>query len=347
MDGLDVFRQAVAEQMSRRYGRTVTRAEVIAVPGVQAALRYVHLELRARGRRVLYPVGLEFPGGVALAPSPPSATGPYRITRADDGTYKPFLDVDALRDWTDVGAVVLSRPHNPTGRDWSTAELTALAEAASARGALLVLDETCAPPVAPITLRDQPPIDAGNVVHLFSLSKLGLAGERVGIAVARPAVIDVLARMQRQLVIQPPKAGQYLGLRLLRTLSERPELRKAVVTQYQERWEAAHRAFAGIGAPGVRLMAWEGGLFLWMEWDGPPSDLDVVDVLLGEGIAAMPGSALFVPGDGAAERPHALRWGLGAPADAVAGAVRRAVSIIAQARGVPAGSGEPAGGAGV
>jgi DNA-binding transcriptional MocR family regulator len=102
--------------------------------------------------------------------------------------------------------------------------------------------------------------------------------------------------MQRQLVIQAPKAGQYLGLRLLRTLASWPGLRKAVVTQYQDCWETARHAFDEIGAAGVRLAGWEGGLFLWLEWYGPPSDLDVMDAMCREGIGVMPGSALFVPG---------------------------------------------------
>ncbi|MGH3851341.1 MAG: aminotransferase class I/II-fold pyridoxal phosphate-dependent enzyme, partial [Pseudonocardiaceae bacterium] len=258
LDGLDGFREEIAGLMSERYGRQVCRAEVIAVPGIQAALHYLHRWLAAQGRRALYPIGLEFAGAVDRTSLNHPAVGPYTMATADNGTWRPIIDVTAIRDWSGVGAVILSRPHSPTGRDWSIGELTALAAAAADYDALFVLDETCAPPLAPITEEDRPPVDAPNVVRLFSMSKLGLAGERVGVVVASAEVVAELSRLQRSFIIQPPKVGQFLTMRLLRAFRAQPSLHEMVVSAYRLRWAAGRGAIEEVGLPGLRVTKWEG-----------------------------------------------------------------------------------------
>ncbi|MGH3866620.1 MAG: aminotransferase class I/II-fold pyridoxal phosphate-dependent enzyme [Pseudonocardiaceae bacterium] len=333
LDGLDEFREEIAGLMSEQYGRRVCRAEVIAVPGIQAALRYLHRWLTAQGRRALYPIGLEFAGAVDRTSPHHPAVGPYTMVAADDGTWRPVIDVTAIRDWSGVGAVILSRPHSPTGRDWSTGELTALAAEAADCDALLVLDETYAPPFAPITEEDRPPVDAPNVVRLFSMSKLGLAGERVGVVVASAEVVTALSRLQRSFIIQPPKVGQFLTMRLLRAFRAQPSLREMVVSAYRLRWEAGRGAVEEVGVSGLRVAEWEGGLFLWMEWNGAPTDREVADALLAQDIAVMPGTALVVLRESrSASHPQGLRIGLGAPPEAVALAARAAAAFVSAYR---------------
>ncbi|MGH3853342.1 MAG: aminotransferase class I/II-fold pyridoxal phosphate-dependent enzyme [Pseudonocardiaceae bacterium] len=333
LDGLDGFREEIAGLMSERYGRQVCRAEVIAVPGIQAALHYLHRWLAAQGRRALYPIGLEFAGAVDRTSLNHPAVGPYTMATADNGTWRPIIDVTAIRDWSGVGAVILSRPHSPTGRDWSIGELTALAAAAADYDALFVLDETCAPPLAPITEEDRPPVDAPNVVRLFSMSKLGLAGERVGVVVASAEVVAELSRLQRSFIIQPPKVGQFLTMRLLRAFRAQPSLHEMVVSAYRLRWAAGRGAIEEVGLPGLRVTKWEGGLFLWMEWNGGPSDVEVAEALLAQDIAVMPGTALVVvPERRSISHPQGLRIGLGAPPEAVALAARAAATFVSAYR---------------
>ncbi len=298
MDGLDGLRDQVTGLMTELYRRPVTRAEVLAVPGVQAALRYVHRWLAVRGRRALYPIGLEFPGGVDRTATLAPAVGPYTTVLAADGTSRPVLDVSAIEDWAGVGAVILSRPHSPTGHDWGLAEL-----------------------------------GAPNVVHLFSMSKLGLAGERVGFAVAAPDILRELARLQRSFIIQPPKTGQYLAAYLLRELRSSPEVRDVMVRAYRDRWESCRGLLRELAVPGLRVGRWEGGLFLWLEWDDGPDDRDVAEILLAEGIALLPGTAMVVAaGHPSLRRLRGLRVGLGAPPEAVARAARAAATVLARLR---------------
>jgi len=328
LDGLNSFREEIADLMSTRYGRPVSTSEVIAVPGVQVALHYLHAWLSARKQRALYPIGLEFPGAVDRTARKPPAVGSYRSAEGQQGIWSAVLNPAELQDWTDVGAVILSRPHSPTGRDWNPEELSSLAETAARHEAVLVLDETYAPPFAPITLIDQPLVDAPNVVRLFSMSKLGLAGERVGVIVAKPELVRELIGLQRSFIIQPPKMGQYLTSYLIKGFYQHPELREKIVKSYQDRWQAGFTAIKEIGYPGIRVSGWEGGLFLWLEWDHGASDLEVTETLLGEGIAVMPGAALFISPD-SNNYPRAIRIGLGgtpAQISTVASAVAKAIS---------------------
>src|SRR5205823_12521700 len=72
-DGLLPLREAFAARCSADFGRTVGLEEVVVVPGAQAGLRYLQALLRHEGRRILYPVGFEFPGSLdLLTPWPPS-----------------------------------------------------------------------------------------------------------------------------------------------------------------------------------------------------------------------------------------------------------------------------------
>jgi valine--pyruvate aminotransferase len=335
LDGLERFRDEIAGVMAAAYGRPVSRGEVLATAGVQAALRYVHRWLARDRRRALYPMAIEFPGCIdPTAPLPP-AVGPYRTeTAGSPGVCRPVLEAGVSQDWDGVGAAILSCPHSPTGRNWDSGELAALAAAAADHDALLVLDETYAPPFAPVAAEPRPPVDAPNVVHLFSLSKLGLAGERVGVAVAHADVIRELARLQRSFIIQPPKAGQFLALRLLRAFRSDPELRISLVDAYRHRWERCRATLAELAVPGLRIGRWEGGVFAWLEWDDHPDDVKVIQDLLAKGIAVAPGSALKVaPEHPSVKRLQGLRIGLGAPVEALETAVGAAGAAVAAGRG--------------
>src|SRR3954466_9715395 len=63
-DGLLPLREAFATRCSADFGRAVVLEEIVVVPGAQAGLRYLQELVRNEGRRLLYPVGFEFPGSV-------------------------------------------------------------------------------------------------------------------------------------------------------------------------------------------------------------------------------------------------------------------------------------------
>ncbi|WP_405010610.1 aminotransferase class I/II-fold pyridoxal phosphate-dependent enzyme [Kitasatospora sp. NBC_01539] len=132
-------RELVARWYRRRHGVAVDPEWVLLLPfGPSTALRLLLAAAapRLRGRAAAGVVP-EW-GGFARVCA--AAGVPFRtaaLVREGDGLRLPLEALAASRP----GAVLLSSPHNPTGRLWSAAEVRALAELAAAEDGLLVSDE--------------------------------------------------------------------------------------------------------------------------------------------------------------------------------------------------------------
>jgi cobalamin biosynthetic protein CobC len=146
---------------------------VSAAPGTQILLPCVAALVPPGNAAVLAPTYAEHARVARLAG--------HRVTQVDDV-------------WRLAGAdlALLANPNNPDGRLLGRSELLAVADALRARGGLLVVDEAfmdVAP--APASLAGE--VGRGNLVVLRSFGKFyGLAGLRLGFALAAP---DVAARL--------------------------------------------------------------------------------------------------------------------------------------------------------
>ena len=328
LDGLPRLIKAFADRCTNDFGHPIATEQVIVTPGVQAALRYIHEFIRQQGCRILYPLGLEFIGAIDPLSDHPPAIGQYVSSAKGMGTSKISFDPTSL-DWQNVGAVILSHPHNPTGRLWSTDELKILASTAERNDAWLVLDETYALPFAPLITGGNTQMDASNVIHLYSFSKVGLAAERVGIVVAPIEITDILRDIQRRSIIQSPKLGQHLALALLEIFENDPHLASCFGRLYRERWELCRVVMqrGKILNKHLRIAEWEGGPFLWCEWEGLPASETIFWDLLDAGVAVTPAAALRVdPSCQDEPQPTGIRIGLGAPIENL----ERGVEIIAR-----------------
>jgi cobalamin biosynthetic protein CobC len=107
--------------------------------------------------------------------------------------------VAAIRDLGAAGnaeLVIVTNPNNPDGRLFAKGDLLELAKALTARGGVLVVDEAFMD-VAPRGESLAPEIARGNIVVLRSFGKFfGLAGVRLGFALAAPVLA---ARLSAQL----------------------------------------------------------------------------------------------------------------------------------------------------
>lgn len=135
--------------------------------------------------------------------------------QAENGFAYPLAGVlNALAEDPErrIKLVYVCSPNNPTGQVVAPAVLTHLLAATRDR-ALLVVDEAyqefAAAPSALSRLRDAP-----NLVVLRTLSKAhGLAGERLGIAVAAPEIIALLQKIMAPYPL--PQSSVRLGLAAL------------------------------------------------------------------------------------------------------------------------------------
>jgi len=167
---------ALATVAAIAYGAP-SEAHVVPAPGTQILLPLV-AGLIVRGRAaVLTPTYREHARAAALA----------------GHLVVDIPDIDPLPD---ADVVLVANPNNPDGRLFDKHALMALAERLRARGGLLVVDEAfmdVGPPNASLASE----VGRGGIVVLRSFGKFfGLAGIRLGFALAAP---DVAARLIAQL----------------------------------------------------------------------------------------------------------------------------------------------------
>ena len=155
--------------------RVPDAVEVVAAPGTQALIQWLPQ--------------LAPPGAVAVV-------GPTYSEHAQawQDAGREVIAIGAIEDLPDgVRHVVIVNPNNPDGRIASHATLARAAEALAARGGWLVIDEAFAdvdPAISAVDLCAKLP-----VVILRSFGKFfGLAGVRLGFALAAPAIASPLAR---------------------------------------------------------------------------------------------------------------------------------------------------------
>ena len=97
-------------------------------------------------------------------------------------------------------------PNNPDGRVVGKRELLGVADALHRRGGILVVDESFADVVADISVSRE--ADCDNVVVLRSFGKFyGLAGVRLGFAIASPRLANRLDMMLGPWAVSGPAIG--------------------------------------------------------------------------------------------------------------------------------------------
>jgi cobalamin biosynthesis protein CobC len=165
---------SLAAAAARAYGASI--AHVVPAPGTQILLPLV--------------AGLARPGRAAVF-SPTYG----EFARAAALTGHTIVDARALTDARDCALVFIGNPNNPDGRIFARRDLVALADQLRPRGGLLVVDEAFME-VGPRGESLAPDVGRGNIVVLRSFGKFfGLAGIRLGFALAAPAIAARLSAL--------------------------------------------------------------------------------------------------------------------------------------------------------
>ena len=150
-----------------------TQAEAVALAGAQAAIQLVPRLCPGADARVLGPTYEEHAGALA-----------------DAG--HAVRQVAETEDLAGADLAILVNPNNPDGRRHAPAALLALAE----RVGLLVVDESFADAEPALSLAPHLAFHMERVLVLRSFGKFyGLAGLRLGFALAAPARADSLRRL--------------------------------------------------------------------------------------------------------------------------------------------------------
>jgi cobalamin biosynthesis protein CobC len=163
----------LASAAAKAYGAP-SAAHVVSAPGTQILLPLVAGLVRAGRAAIVAPTYSEHARAAALA----------------GHEVGDIADLGAIGDAT---LVLVTNPNNPDGRLFAKADLIAVAKRLAARGGLLVVDEAfmdVGPPDGSLVSE----LAHGNIVVLRSFGKFfGLAGLRLGFALAAPPLIARLA----------------------------------------------------------------------------------------------------------------------------------------------------------
>jgi cobalamin biosynthetic protein CobC len=178
---------ALAKAAAQAYGAP-SATHVVCAPGTQILLPLVSQLVPPGRAAIVAPAYGEFARAAALA-------------------GHCVVEVHDLGEVGDAQLVFAGNPNNPDGRLFAKQDLIALAKVLRARGGLLVVDEAFMD-VGPAgqSLACEPSL--GNIVVLRSFGKFfGLAGLRLGFALATPQLAARIAAMLGPWAVSGPALG--------------------------------------------------------------------------------------------------------------------------------------------
>jgi valine--pyruvate aminotransferase len=317
------FRRALAECFSELYGLPITERNIGVVNGSQIAAFYLINMFSGpfpdgSSRKILLPVVPEYVGYAdqGIDPSCFVARRPG-IEMLGERSFKYRVDFDSLQadDFTDglrpdgvgpekIGALLASRPTNPTGNVLTDDEVRKLALLAKARGVPLILDNAYGLPFPGIIFREARPIWNEDIVLCMSLSKIGLPSLRTGIVLAREELIEQLSATNAIVSLATGSLGPAIAEALLRS-GALLKLSRDVVGPYyaaksKRALEIAEEEFGDL--PWAAHVS-EGAIFLWFWFKGLPiPSIELYRRLKARNVIVLPGESFFFGIEG--DWPH-------------------------------------------
>jgi aminotransferase len=216
------------------------------------------------------------------------------------------LDVDRLRDAVGARtrAIVLNTPHNPTGKVFTEAELSALAEVAVDRDLLVFTDEIYEHILYDghrhVSIALLPGMKE-RTVTISALSKTySVTGWRVGWAVSSPALIGAIRKVHDFLTVAAPAPLQEAGVAAL-------GLPDAYYQDLARAYAERRDVFLGLlEGTGFNAFQPQGAYYAMTEVGALREACAIADdtafcreLVVSGGVAAVPGSSFFAnPADG-------------------------------------------------
>ena len=330
---------AIQQDFNQRYGLTLSERQILITPGSQALY---FLAANAFGgftttgdlKKIVLPLSPDYTGygGICLVPEALQAYQP--TLEIDEGAhrfkYRPNFDQLSFDETT--GCIIFSRPCNPTGNVLSEAEVRKIADLAQPFGIPVLIDSAYGPPYPSLNYTDISPILGDNVVHCMSLSKAGLPGERVGIAIGDERIIQVLEAFQTNICIHSGRYGQAIAAHAIRS-GLLAEISVNVIRPYYQTKLALLQSVLDQQMPATIpwfLHRGEGAIFAWL-WlkDLPISDWQIYQQLKQAGVILVPGHSFF-PGleNDWPHKHQCLRISLTASDEEIAIAMQRLIAVV-------------------
>ena len=285
--GLPELRAAVAHSLERHFGWATARAaQTIVTGGANHAFLLICSTLLEQGDQVglLSPFFLnhrmtvEGCGGTAVE-IPPDASFSY-----------PRETVERAIVEHGLVALVAVNPSNPTGKIFTSEELSGLLELSRKHGVWLIVDEVYRAFVPPsermVSLGSLPAAEEGTLSFGSFSKELGMTGWRVGWLHAPESLIPHLLKVQDYSLICAPRLGQRMALA---SIAESPEW----TASWLEELELRRRELTGrLDESGLfQRFDSRGGYFVWLRpHRGVDSAREVLEIMRRAGVLIMPGA---------------------------------------------------------
>lgn len=299
---------AIVDDFNQRYALTGTTKElsdrnILITPGSQslyflAANAFGGYTQEGKLKQTVLPLSPDYTGygGVALNPESLIA---YRPTLNIDEPHHRFKyqpDFDQLTIDEQTGLVIFSRPCNPTGNVVSHTDVERITQLAAQYSVPVFIDSAYAPPFPALNFTEMTPIFAPNIIHCMSLSKAGLPGERIGIAMGDPDIIKVLEAFQTNFCIHSARYGQAIAARAIRSGALATISRDVIRPHYQEKLAVLQQTLDAVMPSSIPwfLHQGEGAIFAWVWLQHlPTTDWEVYQALKDVDVIVVPGHSFF------------------------------------------------------
>ncbi|MDF0555229.1 valine--pyruvate transaminase [Kamptonema sp. UHCC 0994] len=301
--GYQPFIDAVLKDFNDRYGLRLSDRNILITPGSQsiyfyAANAFGGYTASGQLKHIVLPLSPDYTGygGVSLVPEAVVAYKPTLDIDAKAHRFKYRPDFSQLSIDENTGCVIFSRPCNPTGNVLTNDEVEKIAALAAPYNVPVLIDSAYGPPFPALNFTEMKPIFGGNIIHCMSLSKAGLPGERIGIAIGEERMIQVLECFQTNMCIHSPRYGQAIASRAIASGALADIAENVIRPHYQKKFkilETTLDKFMPKDLPWF-LHRGEGAIFAWL-WlkDLPITDWEFYQQLKQVGVIVVPGSSFF------------------------------------------------------
>jgi len=293
---------ALVDYFNRRYGWGIGPANVVVGPGSQM-LCFMAAGLftgpgTPRPANLILPMIPDYTGYEGLCMTPGGIAGiEPELLREGERFFRYQFDFAALESRTDAGMILLSSPSNPTGRCVDEEEMATLIAVAENSDIPMLLDNAYGEPFPCITDSSLAPVWHDNVINCFTLSKTGLAGERIGFAIGHEKYITPLVSFLSNSALHASQLAQMIVARALETGTLDTMTAVMIRPFYVRRRKQAESLLLDALPARVpwRLHLSQGGMFCWIWVEGDWfDDLTFYQVLKDKNVFVVPGRHFFI-----------------------------------------------------
>ncbi|ASC69112.1 valine--pyruvate transaminase [Halomicronema hongdechloris C2206] len=336
--GYEPFIEAVLADFNQRYGLSLTDRNILITPGSQALYFFAANALggyttEGNLREIVLPLSPDYTGygGVSLVPEALRAYRPAIEIGKEPHRFKYRPDFQQLEINQNTGLVLFSRPCNPTGNVLTDEEVRRIAELAAPHNVPVLVDSAYAPPFPALNFTEMTPMFGSNIIHCISLSKAGLPGERLGVALGDAGVIQVLQSFQTNLCIHSSRYGQAIATRAIASGALADISETVIRPHYGNKFTILEETLdAAMPEVPWFLHRGEGSIFAWLWFqDLPISDWELYQALKAHGVIVVPGSPFF-PGlrDDWEHTHQCIRMSLTASNDEIVTGLRHLAKVV-------------------